>query len=102
MLAQRDKHPSLILNNGEQHTTKLYELGCTPSTVVLHFTLNPNIEGSNPATGTGREKKFCKVDDGPAYVGTLRLFIPLEKKFCPLTIEDIDHKSFYYRSVTVS
>jgi len=56
MLAQRDKHPSLILNNGEQHTTKLYELGCTPSTVVLHFILNADIEGSNPATGTGREK----------------------------------------------
>jgi hypothetical protein len=25
--------------------------------VVKHFTPNPKLEGSNPATGTGREKK---------------------------------------------
>ncbi len=30
------------------------------STVVQYLTHNPKIKGSNPATGTGREKKYKK------------------------------------------
>jgi hypothetical protein len=66
-----DKHPSLILNNGEQHTTKLYELGCTPSTVVLYFTVYPNGGRMEKII----EKSFAKLMTVQL---TLALFIPLE------------------------
>ncbi len=47
--------PAFIFNS------VLFKLGLlstlsSDSTVVKHLTLNPEVEGLNPATGTGREK----------------------------------------------